>query len=108
MFVWPYMARDEYKGAGEKGYEDGHSLSGNLRNGLSSPDLLESSDVEWSAMPNLDLFFTRVYRCSTLQGGPEKAVWLLVPPVIMLLSVRCAMLFLVTQPQPSCNEFISV
>mmetsp|Transcript_4303 Transcript_4303/g.12400 ORF Transcript_4303/g.12400 Transcript_4303/m.12400 type:complete len:983 (-) Transcript_4303:227-3175(-) len=65
--------RDEYKGAGEKGYEDGHSLSGNLRNGLSSPDLLESSDVEWSAMPNLDLFFTRVY-----SYYEEKGFWVAV------------------------------
>lgn len=31
--------------------------------GNASPDLLESGEVEWGAMPNLDLFFERVYRC---------------------------------------------
>lgn len=31
--------------------------------GDASPDLLESGEVEWGAMPNLDLFFERVYRC---------------------------------------------
>jgi hypothetical protein len=29
--------------------------------GDASPELLESGEVEWGAMPNLDLFFERVY-----------------------------------------------
>lgn len=33
-------------------------------NGSASPELLESGEVEWGAMPNLDLFFERVYRCA--------------------------------------------
>jgi len=32
--------------------------------GAASPDLVESGEVEWGAMPNLDLFFDRVYRCN--------------------------------------------
>lgn len=33
-------------------------------NGDASPELVESGEVEWGAMPNLDLFFERVYRCT--------------------------------------------
>ena len=56
----PCVARSRPLGGQDRRPED---LSGSPLNGVSSPDLLESGDVEWSAMPNLDQFFTRIYRC---------------------------------------------
>lgn len=48
--------------------------------GDASPDLLESGEVEWGAMPNLDLFFERVYRYYQ-----EKGFWVIVTARVLNL-----------------------
>lgn len=39
-----------------------NALRSMAENGVSSPELMETSDMEWGAAANLDLFFSRVYR----------------------------------------------